>query len=159
MISKLQITRRPTTKPAMGASSSSWFLLRPMNTFSSFFFYRPLFYGPPSARFSLFFCRGFVSSSFSLVLSSPRVSRVSQARVFASVHQRSIHRNYNNNNDKSRNTTCAVSAGWGTAGRRGTVGRSSTCRPGAIVFFFVSDLSFWARSVVMPLFAESSTAD
>lgn len=36
MISKLQITRRLTTKPAMGAPSSlPWFLLRPVSTFSS----------------------------------------------------------------------------------------------------------------------------
>lgn len=33
-----------------------------------------------------------------------RSSRISPSpRVFASVHQRSIHQNYNNNNDKSRN--------------------------------------------------------
>lgn len=71
-------------------------------------------------------------------------------RIFASVHQRSIHQNYNNNNDKSRNNVLCPreyigrgprGMGNGSAGRDSGRGRSSTCRPGAIIFFF--RLFFW----------------
>lgn len=126
MISKLQITRRPTTKPAMEASSSSWFLLRPVNTFSSFFFNvlsSP--HGPPSASELLsvllprvrLFLLFFLSFSLPCSLSPRLLSLASPAGVFASVHQRSIHRNYNNNNDKSSNNVlCPREYRWRTAG-------------------------------------------
>lgn len=83
MISKLQITRRLTTKPAMGAPSSlPWFLLRPVSTFSSS--------SLPSyplgsvhllrAFLAVLGCRGIVSSSFfSLASSLPNLSRPSES--------------------------------------------------------------------------------
>jgi len=77
MISKLQITRRPTTKPAMGASSS---LPRPVTTFCSFFFTilsSPL--GPPLAYTLLAVLAAagsssLPSSSFSSASRSRRIS-------------------------------------------------------------------------------------
>lgn len=136
-----------------------WFLLRLVSTFSSFFTVLSSPHGPPSASFTVLFPRVhlflLLSRSLFFLLSFSLAAFLESRRpagVFASVHQKSIHRNYNNNNDKSRNNVLCpreyIDGGprYGkqrgeTKGRRGAVGRSSTCRPGAIVFFFVSDLS------------------
>lgn len=71
-----------------------------------FFFFFIILSSPLSPPFAWAFCHSYchriVSSSFfppSLFPSNPS----QPLKVFASVHQRSIHRNYNNNNDKSRN--------------------------------------------------------
>jgi len=101
MISKLQITRRPTTKPAMGASSS---LPRSLHFFFVFLYHLILSARSTSrVRFLLLLLLLLPRVRLLFLLLPPLVLAESLLAPFASVHQSSIRRNYNNNNDKSRN--------------------------------------------------------